>query len=282
MALQHLTPDDRDLFRKFGHGPTVPVPDPFVHHAFARWAAADADAVAVEHEGSVITYGELDRRAAALAARLVREGVRPGDHVGLFVRRSIPMVVGLLGVLKAGAAYVPQDIGLVPRAQLEHVVDTADIRVVLTQEEHADRVPVPNGRRLLTLDGPLPDERPLGVAVVGPDEEPPSLPVGPDDGCYVLFTSGTTGRPNGVKVSHRNVANILLTAPGDQRPAHQGEPGITAPYRHRHGERPEPHTGLDDGVLFERRVFHGLFATQDQKEGMSAFLEKREPRFTGR
>ncbi|MEV6380354.1 amino acid adenylation domain-containing protein [Streptomyces sp. NPDC051773] len=214
MALQHLTPHDRALFRKFGHGPTVPVPDPFVHHAFARWAAADADAVAVEHEGSVITYGELDRRADALAARLVREGVRPGDHVGLFVRRSIPMVVGLLGVLKAGAAYVPQDIGLVPRPQLEHVVDTADIRVILTQEEHADRVPVPSGRRLLTLDGPLPDEIPPGVAV-GPDEEPPSLPVGPDDGCYVLFTSGTTGKPNGVKVTHRNVANILLTAPGD-------------------------------------------------------------------
>ncbi|MEU0113783.1 amino acid adenylation domain-containing protein [Streptomyces bobili] len=209
MPLSHLSLHDKALFWQFGQGPEVPVPDPLVHHAVERQAAAAPGAVAAEHQGTTITYGELNRRADRLAARLVREGVRPGDHVGLFVRRSIPMLVGLLGTLKAGAAYVPQDIGLTPAAQLRHVIRTAGTRVVLTQSEHTLRVPpADTGHRLVTLDDDLAD---LST------QEPVRLerPVRPDDGCYVLFTSGTTGKPNGVKVTHRNVANILLTEPGD-------------------------------------------------------------------
>ncbi|MGC0340934.1 amino acid adenylation domain-containing protein [Streptomyces sp. SLBN-8D4] len=202
MSLRHLVPRDQQLFRAYGHGPTVPVPDPLVHRAIERRAAATPRAVAAEHAGARITYGELDRYADAVAARLVREGVRPGDHVGLFVRRSVPMLVGLLGILKAGAAYVPQDIGLTPPAQLAHVVRAARTRIVLTVAEHAARVPA--APQVITLDEPLPYEPPAAP--------PPTAR--PDDGCYVLFTSGTTGRPNGVKVTHRNVAGLLLTEPG--------------------------------------------------------------------
>ncbi|MGW0820083.1 amino acid adenylation domain-containing protein [Streptomyces sp. NPDC002845] len=203
MPLRHLTPHDRALFHAYGRGPTVPIPDPLLHHAVERWATATPAAVAAEHQGSTITYGELDRSADALAARLVREGVRPGDHVALFVRRSLPMLVGLLATLKAGAAYVPQDVGLAPAPQLDHVIRTAGTRVILTLREYAARVPVPAGHRLIALDEPM------------PYEPGPAVDVRAGDGCYVLFTSGTTGCPNGVKVTHRNVANILLTAPGD-------------------------------------------------------------------
>ncbi|KOU56811.1 peptide synthetase [Streptomyces sp. MMG1533] len=213
MLLRHLTPRDQRLFRQYGHGPTVAVPDPLVHHAVERQAATAPHAVAAEHLGATITYGELNRYADALATRLVQEGVRPGDHVGLFVRRSIPMIVGLLGILKAGAAYVPQDIAMAPPAQLLHVVRTARTRVVLTLAEHAHRVPLPDGHRTIALDEPLPyvpgPRRPAGG-----EPRAPRPHVRPDDGCYVLFTSGTTGRPNGVKVTHRNVANLLLTQPG--------------------------------------------------------------------
>ncbi|WP_086748902.1 amino acid adenylation domain-containing protein [Streptomyces scabiei] len=210
MPLSHLSLQDRALFWQFGQGPEVPVPDPLVHHAVERRANAAPHTVAAEHQGTTITYGELNRRADRLAAGLVREGVRPGDHVGLFVRRSIPMLVGLLGTLKAGAAYVPQDIGLTPAAQLRHVIRTAGTRVVLTQSEHTLRVPpADTGHRLITLD----DDDLTGLSTEGPVRL--ERPVRPDDGCYVLFTSGTTGKPNGVKVSHRNVANLLLTEPGD-------------------------------------------------------------------
>ncbi|SNX58267.1 amino acid adenylation domain-containing protein [Streptomyces sp. TLI_55] len=211
MPLRHLSPRDQHLFLQYGVGPAVPVPDPLLHHAVERRAAATPHAVAAEHLGARITYAELDRHADALAARLIREGVRPGDHVGLFVRRSLPMVVGLLGILKAGAAYVPQDIALAPAPQLAHVIRTARTRVVITVAEHAHRVPLPPGHHLIALDEPLP----YVPAPRAPRQHRRPVPVGPDDGCYVLFTSGTTGRPNGVKVTHRNVANILLTAPGD-------------------------------------------------------------------
>jgi D-alanine--poly(phosphoribitol) ligase subunit 1 len=216
--LGHLTPRDRRLFRQYGRGPTVPVPDPLVHRAVERQAAATPHAVAAEHLGARITYAELDRHADAVAARLAEEGVRPGDHVGLFVRRSIPMLVGLLGILKAGAAYVPQDIGLAPPAQLGHVIRAARTRVVLTVTEHAHRVPLPDaGHTLIALDEPL-SYAPMPYAPLSygplPYAPAPRPRIAPDDGCYVLFTSGTTGRPNGVKVTHRNVANILLTEPG--------------------------------------------------------------------
>ncbi|MFJ7998597.1 amino acid adenylation domain-containing protein [Streptomyces sp. NPDC096310] len=211
MHLDHLTPRDRELFRRFGYGPAVRVPYALVHHAFEQQALAVPDAVAAEHRGVTVTYAELNRRADRLADWLRRAGVRPGDRVGLFVRRSIPMLVGLLGTLKAGAAYVPQDIGLAPAAQLRQVIRTAATRIVLTQREYAHRVPLPAGvRHLVALEDV---DRLPGY---GPEagEPAPEGVAGPDDGCYVLFTSGTTGRPNGVTVTHRNVANILFTGSG--------------------------------------------------------------------
>ncbi|MFC7303772.1 amino acid adenylation domain-containing protein [Streptomyces monticola] len=206
--LRHLSPRDRRLFWEFGRGPAAPLPHQLVHRAFERQAALTPHAVAATHQGATITYGALDALAGQLAARLVREGVRPGDRVGLFVRRSLPMLVGLLGTLKAGAAYVPQDIGLTPPAQLRHVIATAGTRVILTQAAHRARVPLPDGQVCIAVDE-LPAE----------SADPPPLrlarPTDPDDPCYVLFTSGTTGAPNGVVVTHRNVCNLLLTAPGN-------------------------------------------------------------------
>ncbi|RDG34921.1 amino acid adenylation domain-containing protein [Streptomyces corynorhini] len=218
--VQHVQPQ----FWEFGRGPVVDVPHSRIHHAFERWAARTPHAVAAEHQGATITYRELDRRAERLAEVLARRGVRPGDHVGLFVRRSIPMLIGLLATLKAGAAYVPQDIGIAPRSQLRHVMRTAHTRVVLTQHRYADRVPA-RGREAGTepvrvvIDAPdgVPAPtgsttgRPAPASGTGPD----APGGGPDDACYVLFTSGTTGTPNGVTVTHRNVRNILLTHPGD-------------------------------------------------------------------
>ena len=198
---------DRESFRRFGWGAEVPLPYTRIHQAVEHWAATRPDAVAAEHRGQAVTYGELDRQATRLAAVLAGHGVRRGDHVALFVRRSIPMVVGILGILKAGAAYVPQDIGLTPAAQLDHVIRTAATRVVLTTSADGAAAPVPPGHVRVDIDAVM--ASPLDFA------GRPAAEAGPDDGCYVLFTSGTTGRPNGVQVTHRNVCNILLTRPGD-------------------------------------------------------------------
>ncbi|GAB2613286.1 hypothetical protein GCM10027168_52520 [Streptomyces capparidis] len=206
--LRHLPERDRRLFQLFGRGPARVVPYDCVHHAFERHAAARPLAVAAEHGGAAITYGELNRRADRLAAHLAGLGVGPGDNVALFAKRSIPLLVGILGILKAGAAYVPQDVGVAPAAQLAHIVRACSARVVLTLSATLDRVPVPEGGVRLAIEELTEEPGPRPAAPV-----PPRAPR-PGDGCYVLFTSGTTGRPNGVTVTHRNVCNILLTEPG--------------------------------------------------------------------
>ncbi len=156
-----------------------------------------------------MTYGRLDREANRLAAILVRSGVKPGDAVCLFLRRSIPMVIGLLATLKAGAAYVPQDTKIVPTRQLGQIIEQSSATVVLTTSDQAAAVPVSGRHRVIQIDLALAEQ---GLDVVNIRC---STAVDPDDRCFVLFTSGTTGKPNGVQVTHRNVANILLTAPGD-------------------------------------------------------------------
>jgi amino acid adenylation domain-containing protein len=211
-VLKHLTETDRRLFRQFGAGPSAGVPYPCIHHAFEHWASVQPNAVAAEHLGATIRYGELDGHANRLAAHLAACGVRPGDNVAVFTRRSIPMLVAILAALKAGAAYVPQDLGIVPAAQLRHVVQTASTRVILTESGTLGDVPALEGHVAVPVDTFM-ATRPRVATGGGPFT--PAREIRPDDGCYVLFTSGTTGQPNGVTVTHRNVCNIVLTAPGN-------------------------------------------------------------------
>ncbi|MCB9418157.1 MAG: AMP-binding protein, partial [Ardenticatenaceae bacterium] len=212
-ALSNLSLLDQVLFAQFGQGPQVPVPYATMHQAFEHFASIQPNAIAVAHQGESITYGELDRQANRLAAHLAELGVNTGDHVALFLQRSIPMIVGILATLKAGAAYVPQHVGVAPEAHLNYVLDVAQIDVILTLSRLADDVPVPDGRSLIAIDTfmqqPFADETEFVESFV------PETAVSPHNTCFIIFTSGTTGKPNGVQVTHGNVGNILLTAPGN-------------------------------------------------------------------
>jgi len=204
-ALEALAPRDQIAFQRFGQGPQASVPNDCIHHAFEAQVRRSPDAIAVRHLGEAMTYRELDAAANQLACTLIAQGVEPGDAVALLVQRSIPMVIGILATLKAGAAYVPQDLGITPRRQLEHVLATARPRVILTLAALRDAVPEVAGVPCLAID-----ELPRGAPTARPRV------IGRrDDACFILFTSGTTGLPNGVKVTHRNVCNILLTSPGN-------------------------------------------------------------------
>ncbi len=212
-AIQNLSAIDQVLFEKYGQGPIVPTPYDCIHHAFETQAVTQPDAIAVEHLGDTITYHDLDRQANRLAAILAQHGVTTGDNVALFLKRSIPMIVGIMATLKVGAAYVPQDVGVAPETQLHHVMEAASTKVILTLAKFKHLVPVPEGHICLAIDEIMETPFEQDAAEIARFE--PDAEINRDNRCFILFTSGTTGNPNGVQVTHGNVCNILLTKPGN-------------------------------------------------------------------
>ena len=175
-----------------------------IHGLFEAQAAATPQATAVSFRDATLTYAELDRRSNRLARHLRAEGVRPGMLVGICVERSVEMVVGLLGILKAGAAYVPLDPSYPPR-RLRLMVEDAELEVVVTLARNAPAVEGVGVRRI-TVDGAAEAEQKARRSA-SPLE---AVAVGGQDLAYVMYTSGSTGRPKGVMVSHQNVANFFV------------------------------------------------------------------------
>ncbi|MBX3328846.1 MAG: amino acid adenylation domain-containing protein [Nitrospira sp.] len=169
-----------------------------LQNLFERQAEVRPDALAVVYGDCHMTYAELNARANQIAHGLNRMGVGRGALVGLCVERSIEMVAGLLGVLKAGAAYVPLDPENSP-ARLTFEVSQAGIGAVLTQDKWRSRLPA-SGTLLRCLD--FQDWTFAEEPSINPDR-----PVHPMELAYVIYTSGSTGVPKGVAVTHLGVLN---------------------------------------------------------------------------
>lgn len=126
------------------------------------------------------------------------------------------MVAGIFATLKAGAAYVPQDARIVPTSQLAHVAAVTEMRVILTVSDLRDRMPSSPDITIINVDDVLAEADETDEAETRNVEYlVPPVHGGPKDACFILFTSGTTGHPNGVEVTHENVCNLILTAPGN-------------------------------------------------------------------
>jgi amino acid adenylation domain-containing protein len=171
---------------------------------FAAQAARTPEAVAVELAGetAAITYGELAARARRVAAALAALGAGPESIVGLVADRSLAMVVGLLGILEAGAAFLPIDPSY-PRERIAYMLADAGPLALLVEERAAAALPAVGPPRLV-LD-----------AFAGPDPPASAGPVrrpdpGPDRLAYVLYTSGSTGKPKAAMNGHRGIVNRLL------------------------------------------------------------------------
>ncbi|HEV2378033.1 MAG TPA: MupA/Atu3671 family FMN-dependent luciferase-like monooxygenase [Streptosporangiaceae bacterium] len=169
---------------------------PHVHDRVARQARATPEATAVVFRDREMTYAELASRANTLAGRLAAAGAGRGDVVAVCLERSAELVVSLLGVLQAGAAYLPLDTTL-PTDRLSYMLDDASVRMVVTtsaQRHLFDR----HRAQVLLVDGTGPLERPTA-----------RVPLTDADLAYAIYTSGSTGKPKGVMLSHGALANFL-------------------------------------------------------------------------
>ncbi|MFI6290877.1 amino acid adenylation domain-containing protein [Nonomuraea sp. NPDC050790] len=175
------------------NGTARPYPGGTLHELIGEQAARTPGAPAVCYDGTWITYRELAERAGAVTARLLAAGARPGDVVGVCLERGPDLLPALLGVLGAGAAYLPLEPDL-PAERLAYMIEDARARVVLTPAEGT--AVLPDGVAL-----------PLDTSFSGVTAQMPR--VDPDALAYVIFTSGSTGRPKGVGVSHRAIVNRL-------------------------------------------------------------------------
>jgi amino acid adenylation domain-containing protein len=166
---------------------------------FREQAARAPAAVALEHGARMLSYAELESAALALAARLHGQGIGRGRRIAVALERGAVMVVALLGVLHAGAAYVPLDAEL-PAARREHILRDAGVDALLVDDARAAAAWAPAGLVLIEVDV---------AGVPAPTAAPLPVPE-PHDLAYVLYTSGTTGLPKGVMVEHASVTNLLL------------------------------------------------------------------------
>ncbi len=190
-----LLPDaERAQVLAAGRGETRPFDrDALVHELIAARAAASPELASVSSGGRTLSYGELDAEAARLAARLLSRGVGPEVPVALFFDRSAELAVALLGVLRAGGAFVPIDPDY-PRERLEYLLADSGARVVVTRSDLAAALP----------------ESAAEVLCVDDAEDSPSAPaeagrIGSDALAYLIYTSGSTGRPKAAMVSHRSL-----------------------------------------------------------------------------
>ncbi|RZL81354.1 MAG: amino acid adenylation domain-containing protein, partial [Rhodococcus sp. (in: high G+C Gram-positive bacteria)] len=198
-----VEPGERRLVVDTWNDTAVPVPDVTLPDLFERQAAVTPEAVALTSDDEELTYRDVGERANRLARRLIAHGVGPESLVGVALRRSIDLVVGVYAVVTAGGAYVPIDPDY-PSEHLRHMMESAAPVCMLTRS--TDRVQIPGGVPVVEIDGrqgPDVDSAPVR-------NEDRITPLRPGNTAYVIFTSGSTGRPKGVAVCHSAIVNQLL------------------------------------------------------------------------
>ena len=175
--------------------------DTCIHQIVEQRAAASPHALAVDDGRKSLTFTQLNRRANQLARYLVRLGVGRETVVGIGVERSAELVVGVLGVLKAGGAYLPLDPEY-PRDRIAFMCADAGVRIVLSQRSTLEHYP-PTLESLICLDD---------IAGILDNEDPSDQPpvATPENLAYLIYTSGSTGSPKGVEITHRSVMNENL------------------------------------------------------------------------
>jgi len=206
-----LTDEENTLLERWNDTAESQPVQKSVHALFEVQADRMPKAVAVVSGREECTYFELERRANQLAHYLLGLGIQPGDRVGICVERSVSMMVGLLGILKAGANYIPLDPAY-PAARLSQMMEDSQAPALITQERLRTTIP-PNNARVVCLDSE-------SSRISRESTERPRVEISGEHLAYLIYTSGSTGTPKGVQVPHRAVVNLLSSmrrVPGIER-----------------------------------------------------------------
>ena len=176
------------------------------HELFEEWAARTPDKVAATFGSEQLTYGQLNQRANRLAHYLRSVNVKPDDLVAMLVERSIDMLVCMVGIVKAGAAYVPIDANY-PKPRVEYMLKDSQTKVILSIRKLLPSLPELGTQHLLVLDDAATQETLQSLSA----DNLPCAEIGllPQHLAYVIYTSGSTGNPKGVMVEHRNIVSLV-------------------------------------------------------------------------
>ena len=174
--------------------------DCLLHGLFEKQVAVSPTAIACSYRDKKLSYRELDDQASCLAHVLRKKGVRPGVVVGVYIERSLDMLVAILAILKSGGTYVPLDPEF-PKDRVLYMLENSEATIILTIASLSEELPPSDAQKINIDDEIIKKEQKL------PDNLKPSLKG--DDLAYIIYTSGSTGRPKGVMVHHRAVVNFI-------------------------------------------------------------------------
>lgn len=192
--------EKQELFQKWNDTETDYPKEFCVHQLFELQVERTPNAVALCQGNKKMTYSELNSRANRLARHLKNLNIKPGSNVGLFIDRSPEMIIGLLGVLKSGGAYVPIDPNY-PKDRVVSMLDSVELPVLLTRERLLEKLP-DNKSNVICLDTHWP-------SIEKENNENLKNVVSVGDLAYVIFTSGSTGVPKAAAVYHKGWTNLL-------------------------------------------------------------------------
>ncbi|MEC1645619.1 non-ribosomal peptide synthetase [Bacillus halotolerans] len=199
-----LTDEEEQMILRTWNATDKNYPHACFHELFEQQAKKTPNRAAVSYKGETLTYRELDEKSTQLAIYLQAHGAGPDRLAGIYVERSLEMIVGLLAILKAGGAYVPLDPSY-PAERLEYMLKDSEVSITLTTSELANTLSW-NGVQTVLLDQDWDD-----VTQAAFDRRVLSRTVKPENLAYVIYTSGSTGKPKGVMIPHKALTNFLVS-----------------------------------------------------------------------
>ncbi|APH66019.1 non-ribosomal peptide synthetase [Bacillus sp. LR_5] len=206
--LDILAPEERSSMVTDWQGISEKIPHACLPEQFEKQAALRPDAIAVVYEDQALSYTELNERANRLARMLINEGVGPEQFVALALPRSLEMAVGLLAVLKAGAAYLPLDPDY-PADRIAFMLKDAQPAFIMTNTKAAEHIPPADNVPKIVLDDLELEKKLNTYPADNPDNTDRIQPLTPLNTAYVIYTSGSTGVPKGVMIPHQNVTRLF-------------------------------------------------------------------------